>query len=97
MFLVLLKFGQQKDKAPEWMDAHNQWIQKGFDDQVFAVVGSLQPQMGGAILAYNTSLDALQQRVNEDPFVKQQIVSAEIMEITPAKTIDEMNFLMPTA
>ena len=38
------------------MDGHKEWIKRGFDDGVFVLVGSLQPSLGGGIVAHNTSL-----------------------------------------
>lgn len=94
MFVVLLKFAADKARAGEFMDAHKAWIKRGFDDGVFLMAGSLQPQLGGAIMAHNTSLPELQGRVNEDPFVAENIVSADIHEITPAKTDERLGFLL---
>ena len=94
MFIVLLRFSDNKAQAGQFMDAHNEWIQNGFDDGVFQLVGSLQPAAGGAILAHDTSLPDLQTRVNADPFVAQNIVSAEILEISPAKASERLNFLL---
>jgi len=61
---------------------------------VFLVTGSLQPNSGGGIVAHNTSLSDLQERVNDDPFVAEDVVSAEILEITPAKTDERLKFLL---
>ena len=94
MFVVLLNFAADKARAGEFMDAHKAWIKRGFDDGVFLMAGSLQPQLGGAIMAHNTSLADLQVRVNEDPFVAENIVSADIHEITPAKTDERLGFLL---
>ena len=94
MFVVLLKFAADKARAGEFMDAHKAWIKRGFDDGVFLMAGSLQPQLGGAIMAHNTSLPELQVRVNEDPFVAENIVSADIHEITPAKADERLDFLL---
>ncbi len=76
------------------MDAHKEWIKQGFDDGVFLVVGSLQPNLGGGIIAHDTSLSDLQDRVTRDPFVVKNIVSAEILEITPARTDERLKFLL---
>lgn len=76
------------------MEGHKEWIKRGFDDGVFVMVGSLQPNLGGAILAHNTSLPDLQARVNDDPFVAQNVVSAEILEITPSKADERLKFLL---
>jgi len=94
MFIVLLKFSANKAKAGQFMDGHNEWIKSGFDDDVFLLVGSLQPNSGGGIVAHNTSLSDLQGRVNADPFVAENVVIAEILEITPAKAVERLNFLL---
>ncbi len=94
MFVVLLKFSDNKGQAGQYMDGHNAWIKRGFDDDVFLLVGSLQPNRGGGIVAHNTSLADLQSRVNEDPFVMENVVSAEVLEITPAKADERLAFLV---
>jgi len=94
MFIVLLKFSDNKDEAGQFMEGHNQWIRRGFDDGVFLLVGSLQPKAGGGIVAHNTTLADLESRVNDDPFVAEKVVSAEILEITPAKADGRLEFLL---
>ena len=94
MFIVLLKFSDNKSKASQFMEGHKEWIKRGFDDGVFLLVGSLQPNLGGGIVAHNTSLSDLQSRVNTDPFVAEKVVKAEILEITPSKADARLNFLL---
>lgn len=94
MFAIFLKFAENRAKAPEFMDAHKAWIKQGFDDGVFLMVGSLQPNMGGAVLAHGGSRDDIESRVNDDPFVVEGIVSAEILEISPARADQRLDFLM---
>ena len=93
MFIILLKFSTNKGQASQFMEAHNAWIKRGFDDGIFLMVGSLQPNLGGGIMAHNTTLTELDSRVNTDPFVTENVVSAEIFEITPAKTDNRLQFL----
>jgi len=96
MFIVLLKFSDNKRNAKEFMAAHKDWIKCGFDDDVFLVVGSLKAtdSSGGGIVAHNTSLQSLQKRVNEDPFVEKNIVTAEIVEISENQTDQRLDFLL---
>lgn len=94
MFIVLLKFSGNKAQAGQFMEGHKQWIKRGFDDGVFVMAGSLQPNLGGAVLAHNTSLSDLQTRVSADPFVAQNVISAEILEIAPSKADDRLKFLL---
>jgi uncharacterized protein YciI len=94
MFIVLLKFSRNKERAGQFMEGHKQWIKRGFDDGVFLLTGSLQPDLGGGIIAHNISLSDLRTRVNSDPFVAENIVTAEILEITPSKVSEELKFLL---
>ena len=93
MFVVTLKFSSNKGQAGQFMDGHKAWIKRGFDDGVFLLVGNLQPNLGGGIVAHNTSLSDLQRRVNDDPFVAENVVSADILEIAPSRTDDRLEFL----
>ncbi|NMO18404.1 hypothetical protein HPC49_45835 [Pyxidicoccus fallax] len=95
MFTVLLKFSGNRGNAKTFMVDHQAWLQRGFDDGVFLLAGSLEPHQGGAILAHNVSLAQLQSRVNEDPFVREDVVHAEIVEITPSKVDARLAFLRP--
>jgi len=94
MYIVLLKFSGNKGQASQFMEGHNEWIRRGFDDGVFLLAGSLQPSFGGGIVAHNTTLSDLQSRVNNDPFVAENVVSAEILEITPSKADERLKFLL---
>jgi uncharacterized protein YciI len=92
MFVVTLRFAD-KAKAPRFMDGHNAWIKRGFDDGVFLLVGNLQPNAGGAIVAYNAARADVEARVKEDPFVAEGVVTADILEIAPGRTDDRFAFL----
>jgi uncharacterized protein YciI len=94
MFVVLLKFSANKPRAGEFMAAHNDWIAKGFADGVFLMTGSLKPGLGGAILAHQTSLADLEERIAADPFVAESIVVAEIFDLAPSRTDDRLKFLL---
>jgi uncharacterized protein YciI len=94
MFIVSLKFSASKGRANQFMEGHKEWIKRGFDDGVFLLVGNLQPNLGGGIVAHNTSLSDLESRVNDDPFVAENVVTAEILEIAPSKTDERLKFLL---
>lgn len=93
MFIVLLKFSDNREQAGQYMDGHNEWLKRGFDDGVFILAGSLQPSLGGGIVVHNTTQEDLMSRVNEDPFVRENVVTAEILEISPAKADERLQFL----
>ena len=94
MHIVLLKFSTNKSLAGKFMEGHKAWVKRGFDDGVFLLAGSLEPGLGGGILAHNTSSGDLQRRVNDDPFVAEGVVRAEILELDPGRTDERLQFLV---
>ena len=94
MFVILLKFADRKSEAARLMDGHKAWIKRGFDEGVFLLVGNLQPGLGGGILARGSSLSDIENRVAQDPFVVEDVVRAEILEITPSRTDARLEFLV---
>ena len=94
MFIVLLRLSSNSSKASELMATHNDWIKQGMADGIFLFVGSLQPRAGGAILAHNTTRSDLEARLSQDPFVAQDVVSAEVLEISGSKADPRLTFLL---
>lgn len=93
MFIVLLKFAANRSKAPEFMEGHKAWLQRGFDDGVFLLSGSLQPNQGGGIVAHGVSRAELDGRVEEDPFVAENVVTAEVLELSASRADARLAFL----
>lgn len=93
MLLITLTFAD-KSKAPLLMEGHKEWLQKGFDDGVFLLSGSLSGGAGGAILATSSDRSSIEARVSEDPFVAENVVTANIIEFTPSRADERLSFLM---
>ncbi len=94
MFVVFLRFSAQKDRVSEFMDGHRAWLSQGFEDGVFLVAGMLEQGQGGAIIAHGESREALEARVEDDPFVQGQVVAPEILEVDPARADERLQFLL---
>ena len=94
MFMVLLRFAENRDAAGQFVEGHKAWLRQGFEEGVFLLAGSLQPEAGGAILAEEASLSALEARVQEDPFVAERVVSAEVIAFTPSRADPRLEFLL---
>lgn len=93
MFIVFLRFSDNRKRAAQFLEGHNAWIKSGFDSGTFLLVGSLQPSAGGIVLAHNVDRADLDALVQEDPFVAERVVSAEIHEITPGRVDERLVFL----
>jgi len=92
VYIVLLKFAENKSAASKFMDAHNAWIAQGFADGVFQCVGSLASG-GGAVIALGEDPSAFDERVRSDPFVEHCVVNVEIHQIDPKRTVPALEFL----
>lgn len=97
MFIINLIFSDNKPNAKQFMQGHNEWLEQNFEQGVFIASGSLQPNLGGGILAHNCTLAALETRVNADPFVANNVVKAQITELSLSKTNKDLAFLLPNA
>lgn len=93
MFVVLLRFSDNKASAGQFLEGHKDWLKRGFEDGVFLLAGNLQPNAGGAIVAHSVSQAELVTRLGEDPFVAEKVVAAEILEITPSRADERLEFL----
>ncbi|MET3667779.1 YciI family protein [Caulobacter sp. 1776] len=96
MFVITLRFAD-KSRAPSLMEGHNAWIGQGFEDGVFVLVGSLRSGAGGMIVARGGDPTALEKRVQDDPFVREGVVTVEIEEVAPGRTDERLAFLKGVA
>lgn len=94
MYILFLKFTSNKRQAAEYMDSHKAWLQRGFSEGVFLLAGSLEPTLGGMILAHKCSREELEARMKEDPFVENGVVGAEIHEVDPGRADERLQFLL---
>ena len=75
------------------MDGHKAWLQRGFEEGLLLLVGSIQPATGGALIAHGSSRDAVEAFVAQDPFVAEGVVTVDIFDITPTRTDNRLAFL----
>jgi uncharacterized protein YciI len=95
MFVILLRFAENKHLASEHAGGHNDWIRKGVDDAAFLLAGSVSEGQGGAIIAHGLTRADLETRLEADPFVAKRIVTPEIIEIEPGMVDQRLAFVRP--
>ncbi|SCZ54077.1 Uncharacterized conserved protein YciI, contains a putative active-site phosphohistidine [Epibacterium ulvae] len=93
MYFILLTFAKNRDQLAAYLDGHKAWLQKGFEDGVFIMAGSITDGEGGAILAVGEDETALMERVAEDPFVVGEVVEPEIIGVAPTMMDPRLDFL----
>lgn len=93
VYAVLLTFAENRDESEKHKIGHRDWLTRGFDDGVFLLAGRLQPDRGGFLLCHSTNRADLDARLAADPFVAGKVVSAEILEVSPARADPRLGFL----
>jgi uncharacterized protein YciI len=83
VFVIFLRFAENRHRAGDHMRGHNDWIRRGVDDAVFLLVGSVSGGQGGAIFAHGVTRAEIQEWLEADPFVAERVVAPEIIEIEP--------------
>lgn len=94
MFIIFLRFASHRERASAFMEAHKAWLDQGVDEGAFLLAGSLGGNAGGAIVAHGLTRDELEHRLSLDPFVRHQIVAAEVTEVKPSRVNDRFRFVM---
>ena len=94
MYIILLRFSENRQNAARHLPSHKAWLAQGMGDGVFLMAGTLGSNLGGAILAHDTSLAAIQGRVSEDPFVRENVVTAEVLEFSPSVANKDFQFIL---
>lgn len=90
MYLVFLKFSDNKSLAPKYMQMHNDWINEHTHSGKFLMVGTLEPKQGGCIFAECKSMDEIKQLIANDPFVANDVVKPEILQVSPSKVSNHL-------
>ncbi|MDB5524348.1 MAG: hypothetical protein JWM58_2111 [Rhizobium sp.] len=80
MLILSLTYIAPLEKADEQMNAHMEWVKKGYDDGLFIASGRKVPRTGGLILARGerAAMDAF---CATDPFVVHGIAQYDITEV----------------
>jgi hypothetical protein len=80
--------------APIHMDGHKAWIRQGFADEVLFYVGGRRGGGGNAIIANGVTYEELRARLDQNPFVANAVVEAEIIELDTTKSDPRMAFMV---
>lgn len=95
MFLILLTYTKPLEDVDKHLTDHKAWVKRGFDDGVFVLSGGQRPRLGGALIAIGADRAAIQQRVDQDPFIVSGVATAVIIEVVPSTVDERLSLLRP--
>lgn len=79
IYVVVLTYVKPLEEVDSQIPAHVEWLKKGYEDGVFLASGRRIPRNGGVILAKCDSIEALEERLHQDPFQKLNIAKVDII------------------
>lgn len=97
MYIVFLRFSQNRAQAGQWMAEHNKWLAEGFACGAFVLAGSLEQGQGGVLIARDMDQASLLERVRLDPFVVHGVVTAEVHGLKPSRLADGLAAILDAA
>jgi uncharacterized protein YciI len=80
MLILSLTYNAPIEQADQHMQAHMDWVRKGYDDGLFLASGRKLPRTGGVILARGTRA-TIEAFCAADPFVTNDIARYDITEV----------------
>ena len=80
MFILSLTYIAPFDEIDEQIEAHMEWVKKGYDDGHFIASGRRVPRTGGVILAKGERA-AMEAFCATDPFVMYGVAQYDIAEV----------------
>lgn len=93
MFIVFLHFSDNRSAAKHHLQEHNDWINQGINSNTFLMAGSLNNGQGGCLLINCQSVEALEQHLQNDPFVVHNVVKPLWHQVTPSKIHPALDFV----
>ncbi|WP_321532758.1 YciI family protein [uncultured Desulfuromonas sp.] len=93
MFIIELTYIRPLDEIDFFMKAHLDFLDSQYKQNRFIASGRKVPRTGGIILARADNRETIEQVVALDPFVKNQVARANIIEFNPTMTLAEFDNL----
>ena len=94
MFIISLTYKMPLDEVDKHLPAHVSFLNDQYASGHFIASGRKVPRTGGIILSNMQSRDALNEVLQNDPFMQYGVADYDIVEFVPSMVSDEMGFLL---
>lgn len=90
MFIVSLTYKTALSEIDKHIDEHIAFLEKHYASGHFLASGRKVPRTGGIILMKASNIDEAKHIMNQDPFLREDLVTVEYTEFIPTMTTDEL-------
>ncbi|MGO1908171.1 MAG: YciI family protein [Brevibacterium linens] len=84
MFLIVLDYVADLSDVDAALGAHNEWLDKQYEDGLFVGSGRREPRVGGVVLAHGDRTE-VEAAVANDPFAVRGLAEHTIIEFHPSR------------
>ncbi|KYQ97222.1 hypothetical protein AWY96_01380 [Serratia plymuthica] len=94
MFIIENTYLASQEKIDSFIPAHRAYMDVLFKEGLFIAMGPKVPRDGGVIISAMHNKDELIKLLNQEPLVKNDLVSYRLIEFKPTVVGDKFSFLM---
>ncbi len=94
LFVVILTYVAPIEEIDAAGADHVAWLRRGYEEGIFLTSGRRIPRTGGIIIAKGASVDAIADRLRDDPFQKLGLATAEVIPFEPNMSADAMKAIL---
>ena len=80
LFVIDIEYTVSMDQVSPHLDAHMEFVARGYDQGLFLASGAKVPRSGGVIIAQGASRAAVEAMMAADPFCQAGIVDLTVTE-----------------
>ncbi len=85
MFIIQVHYKVAIEMVDQYLAAHRDFLEKGYQKNYFVASGPKNPRTGGIIISQLKDRDQLNMILKQDPFYIHHIADYELLEFTPVK------------
>ncbi len=85
MFVVKITFKKPLEVIEQYIEAHREFLNTGYQTNSFIASGPQNPRVGGIILSQLKNREALESILKNDPYQLNQLADYEFIEFNPVK------------
>lgn len=90
MFIVKLTYKTPLTEVDKYLQAHREFLDYYYKQDLFLVSGPMKPRTGGILIALTKDKTYLESILAEDPYHLAEIAEYELIEFTPVNHRDEI-------
>lgn len=94
MFIINITYKVSLEIIDSYIEEHRDFLNRGYTENIFLASGPKKPRIGGIILAQSHTIQELENFIMNDPFIKYDLVTYEIIEFLATKTNQELKYLL---